>query len=349
DGLIKSKPIQRLEVGEKMLEKLMSSRKEKTFTESEMKGLIENSAKNKNLYSSELSKTMFLHFLDIEAQIKGITQLKMSSNPDTSTKSVISAVETSEENLENLENNPELQPILNALMNDSVISSFFNNKLILSLAEPLFKLRYHKAIRSFFSELDPTSLLTNIKNTFGEAGRDNYINTFRNDLVSYIFQNALVKTNLTNGYMSYDAQEIPTKKMVSEKIGAFVKTEANGNKTLYYDFDTLTKEFDDKVWEQGQQEPNTYSILGFHSLPVNTFDIAKGQNRRAYARFVMEREYLRSAYPIAESGLTKPEYEKFLANKALDNTYNINHLFRDEANALPVRINNIILNHPEMV
>jgi hypothetical protein len=349
DGLIKSKPIQRLEVGEKMLEKVMSSRKEKTFTESEMKGLIENSAKNKNLYSSELSKTMFLHFLDIEAQIKGITQLKMSSNPDTSTKSVISAVETSEENLENLENNPELQPILEALMKDSVISSFFNNKLILSLAEPLFKLRYHKAIRSFFSELDPTSLSNNIKNTFGEAGRDNYINTFRNDLVSYIFQNALVKTNLTNGYMSYDAQEIPTKKMVSEKIGAFVKTEANGNKTLYYDFDTLTKEFDDKVWEQGQEEPNTYSILGLHSLPVNTFDIAKGQNRRGYARFVMEREYLRSAYPIAESGLTKPEYEKFLANKALDNTYNINHLFRDEANALPVRINNIILNHPEMV
>ena len=346
----KGKASARYEKGREMFEDYMKDRKEKQFTKKEMLDLIKESKKLRSAKSSDLSLTMFLHYLDIEDQIKGITQIKMNANPDTNTKSVISDIETSEGRLENLESNPELQPIIAALMKDSVISSFFNNKLALSLSAPLFKLRYNEAIRKFIKGKDDSNnLMENIKNTFGEDGRDNYLNTFRNDLVSYIFQNAIVKTDLKKGYMSYDAQELPSKEMISDKFGAYVKTNADGSKTLFYNLKNLQKEYESGEWKNNSEEPNYYSILGLHALPENTFTIAKGQNAKAYVRFVMEREYLRSVYPIAETELDKADYEEFLANRALDNTLNVNHLFTDSKNAIAVRVYDVILKHPKLV
>jgi len=345
----KGKSITRFEVGREMFDNYMKDRKSKNFTEKEMLGLIRESKNTRSAKSSDLSLTMFLHYLDIEDQIKGITQIKMNANPDTNTKSVLSDIETSEGRLENLESNDELQPIISALMGDSIISSFFNNKLALSLAAPLFKLRYNSAIRTFIKGKDDSNeLMENIKTTFGEDGRDNYLNTFRNDLVTYIFQNAIVKTDLKKGYMSYDAREIPAKEMLSDKFGAFVKTNKDGTKTLFYNLKNLQEEYNSKEWSNKAEEPNYYSQLGLHPLPANTFTIAKGNDAKAYARFVMEREYLRSVYPIAETEMEKAEYEEFLANRALDNTFNVNHMFRDPKNAFAIRVYDVITSNPKL-
>jgi hypothetical protein len=339
----------RFDVGREMFDNYMKDRKSKNFTEKEMLGLIRESKNTRSAKSSDLSLTMFLHYLDIEDQIKGITQIKMNANPDTNTKSVLSDIETSEGRLENLESNDELQPIISALMTDSIISSFFNNKLALSLAAPLFKLRYNPAIRTFIKGKDDSNeLIENIKTTFGENGRDNYLNTFRNDLVTYIFQNAIVKTDLKKGYMSYDAREIPAKEMLSDKFGAFVKTNKDGSKTLFYNLKNLEEKYNSKEWSNKAKEPNYYSQLGLHPLPANTFTIAKGNDAKAYARFVMEREYLRSVYPIAETEMEKAEYEEFLANRALDNTFNVNHMFRDPKNAFAIRVYNVITSNPKL-
>ncbi len=341
---------ERFRAATNLFNKFMADRKDKVFTEKEMRDLIRDSKRTPSEKMSDLSLTMFMHYLDIEDQIKGITQIKMNANPDTNIKSVISDIETSEGRLENLENNPELQPIISALMSDSVISSFFNNKLALSLAAPLFKLRYNSAIRKFIKGKDDAGdLLQAVISTFGEAGRDNYLNTFRNDLVTYIFQNTLVKTDIKKGYMSYDTKELPAKQMVSDNFGAFVKTNTDGSKTLFYNLENLEKEYLSEKWKNTSQKPNYYSSLGLHPLPANTFTIAKGQNSKAYARFVMEREYLRSVYPIAETGLDKANYEEFLANRALDNTFNVNHLFSDPKNAFAIRLYDIILTNPKLV
>jgi hypothetical protein len=339
----------RFKIAREMFDKYMEKRKDKHFNENEMFKLIEESSTNYKEKSSNLSLTMFLHYLDIEDQIKGITKVKLNANPDTNTKSVLSNIETSEGKLENLQDNPELEPIITALMNESVISSFFNNKLSLSLAKVLFPLRYHSAFRKFIkSKDDSNDLSKNINGTFGENNRDAYINTFKNDLISYIFQNTLVKTDIKKGYMSYDAKEVPSKEMISDNFGAFVKTNKDGSKTLFYNLKNLKDEYGseepevEKVWSNKTKEPNYYSQLGLHPLPANTFTIAKGNDAKAYARFVMEREYLRSVYPITETEMEKPEYEEFLANRALDNTFNINHMFRDPKNAFAIRIYDVI-------
>ena len=346
----KGKATVRFKIAREMFDKYMEKRKDKYFNENEMFKLIEESSTNYKEKSSNLSLTMFLHYLDIEDQIKGITKVKMNANPDTNTKSVLSNIETSEGKLEDLEDNPELAPIITALMNDSVISSFFNNKLSLSLAKVLFPLRYHSAIRKFIkSKDDSNNLSENIKGTFGENNRDAYLNTFKNDLISYIFQNTITKTDLKKGYMSYDTKEVPTKEMLSDNFGAFVKTNKDGSKTLFYNLKNLEKEYNTKQWSDETKEPNYYSKLGLHSLPANTFTIAKGNDAKAYERFVMEREYLRSVYPITESEMEKPEYEEFLANRALDNTLNINYMFRDKKNAFAIRVYDVITSNPKLV
>jgi hypothetical protein len=148
--------------------------------------------------------------------------------------------------------------------------------------------------------------------------------------------------------MSYDAREIPAKEMLSDKFGAFVKTNKDGRKTLFYNLKNLEEKYNSEEWSNKAKEPNYYSQLGLHPLPANTFTIAKGNDAKAYARFVMEREYLRSVYPIAETEMEKAEYEEFLANRALDNTFNVNHMFRDPKNAFAIRVYDVITSNPKL-
>lgn len=132
-----------------------------------MEDLIDSNDKD-----SAIAKAMFLHYLELEQQISGYTALKMSSNPDTATKSTLSDVEQSEANIEELEFDSRIpREILNSMMNDSIISSFFNGPMALAVSRPLFKLRYHKQISDYLiarknqikNELETTFLVRTLK------------------------------------------------------------------------------------------------------------------------------------------------------------------------------------------
>ena len=84
-----------------------------------------------------------------------------------------------------------------------------------------------------------------------------------------------------------------------------------------------------------------------HQVDFNTFALEKGQNVKQYMKFVIEREYLRSIYP-KPSEQTKAEYEEYLANKALDNTFNFYHLFNNKNTAYAKRVNNVLMEHPDL-
>jgi hypothetical protein len=64
-------------------------------------------------------------------------------------------------------------------------------------------------------------------------------------------------------------------------------------------------------------------------------------------KFVAEREYLRSQYPQTE-GQDKAEYEEFLANKALDNTFNLYNLFKDPENNYAKRYTELLNKYPRL-
>jgi len=137
-----SKNDDRYEKGQELLDNYFKGKSQKHFTENDMFSLIETNDKK-----SDIAKAMFLHYLELEQQIAGYTALKMASNPDTSTKSTLSDVEQTEANIESLffDSRVPLE-IVEAMMDDSILKSFFNGPLALAVSRPLFKLRYHKRI-----------------------------------------------------------------------------------------------------------------------------------------------------------------------------------------------------------
>jgi hypothetical protein len=359
----RSKNDDRYGAGQNLLGKLFNNRKEKNFTEQEMLTLIETNDKD-----SDLAKAMFLHYLELEQQIAGYTALKMSSNPDTSTKSTISDVEQTESNIENLffDSRVPLE-IVESMMDDSILKSFFNGPLALAVSRPLFKLRFHKEISEYLIA-KKDQIRRDLETTFPGKNVEMFSNVFRNDIVSFIFQNALRKYKKEDGFMSLNMDTtIPVSMAKELKRGAFVK-----NGTLYIDMKQLEKEFKDNAWIKNSEVENSYEDRELYPLHPATFKKNFDVNFNEYVKFVTEREYIRYIKPLTteftnsfefqeELTTTKelfPDlsnekavrytYEKLIATKALDNSYNFFHLFQDDENSFPVRLSKLLQNYPEL-
>jgi hypothetical protein len=348
----------RNEKGEELLDKIFEGRKEKSLTLSEMKSVVNN-----NNRESELAKAMFLHYLSIEAQVGGLTALKLSSNPDTSTKSTISDVEQTEANLDQIKVGDHAE-LLESFMNDSIISSFFNGPLAISLSKALFNLRFNKGLSDFLIAKDDR-IKKLIPGTF--PNKETFSTVFRNDLVSFLFQNQLKRFKLDESYSGLELKKTSKIKKVSKlDRGAFVK-----DGIMYVDETALENEFASRAWEEGSEADNSYESRNMFALNPGTFMRNGGKNFNEYLKFVLERETIRSIYPLSELSKTKeftkeldrsrekkPDlsseklvrytYEKMISHKALDNTLNIYHTFFDSEYSMGVRYSELMAEFPEL-
>jgi hypothetical protein len=358
----RSKNDARYNKGQQLLNKFFSKKRKNHFTETQMlKAIKENDTE------SDLVKSMFLHYLELEQQIGGYTALKMSSNPDTSTKTTLSDVEQTEANLDQLFYDSRVPlEVVDAMRNNSILRSFFNGPLALAVSRPLFELRYHPEISEFLiSKKD--SIRMDIENTFPGQNVEMFSNVFRNDIVSFILQNAIRKYNSKDGFMSLDLKtKIPTKLAKELKRGAFVK-----DGVLYMDMKQLEKEFKKSAWEEDSDVKNSYEDRGLYPLHPSTFRNNSQTNFDEYLKFVAQREYLRHLNPLTKDYAktksfkdelsntkeTMPEltqekavrytYEKLLAIEALDNSFNMYHLFESE-NAFAIRFMTMLQDNPEL-
>jgi hypothetical protein len=354
-------------------EKLFEDRDNKQFTFTEMDNLIQDYKLDKSAGSSPLSKAMFLHYLELEKQIEGVTQLQMASNPDTSTKTNINQVEQAEANINNLDNNSKIdKDLIYKIKNDSIISSFFNGPLALAISRPLFSLRYHETISRFVIAFKQAGILKSDAKVHFNGNEDALIDTFRNDIVTHIFQNALRQFEIGDSYKSYSVETtIPTKLVDQLKFGAYVKQDAKGRSILYIDKNQLKREFDNKEWSTNSELSTTYGPGKLQSLDLATFMNNKSTNEEEYYKFVAEREYLRTIYTIEEVSklnkfntekkvtlslypdlanekVTRVTYERMLANRALENTFNPYHMFKDKTNSIAIKLSNILKNNPNL-
>lgn len=360
----------RYQVGKNMMDSYFDKKKLKGdnrhFTEEEMLRLIETSKTNPNAQQSDLSRAMFLHFLTIEQQIQGLTALKMASNPDTSTMTDVGQAIQAEANIDALAEETKIdQDLRTSMLNDSIISSFFNTKLIRGLAKPLFKFRYDEDIQDYIqSYMGSFKNAAVLKAMFGRNYRDKFPVAFRNDILSYIFQNALRKYNLSDEYSSYALSDsIKLVPAAGLKFGAQVVETPQGP-TVVVDRVQIEKEFYDKSYLESSEAPNNYEDRGLYPLQPGHFGSNIGSNRDEYIRFVIEREYLRHVMPFEEVSKTKEfqkelenamktrikggetenrryAYEKILASRALDNTLNPYHLFNDKDMAYAIRLDRL--------
>ena len=367
----KSGNFKRYDMGVTLANNLFEERKTREFTQDEMYQLIKDFKTDKSVQESDLSKAMFLHYLTIEQQIAGITKLKMNTNPDTSTKSNIYAIEETEANLEELESDTKIdQDLLKALTTDSVISSFFNGKLALAISKPLFKLRYHPSITEYLLR-NRQKIREYAADTFGNFEVEKYVETFRNDMLSYIFQNAVRRYRLKDTYKSYVLKETTPIKLKKElsKTGAFVDIEGP-TPVMYIDKKQLSRDFDSKAWMRDSDAEDAYSTRDLYPLPPGTFLRDAQAGKQEYVRFVLERELLRSLYnfkdvlekPSVKADLKLPEiaefspekkaryiYEKFISERALENIFNPYMLFENKNTAISVKFANLLAKYPDLL
>jgi len=347
--------------GQKIAKDIIEGRKDDAFTEEEMYDLIKDSAEDETLYASDLSKAMFLHYLQIEDQMEGTKKLKLAANPDTTTMTDVSTALLAQDTLDSLSSEPTLdQELKEAMINDSVISSFFNNKLIESLGKELFSFRYDE---SFDYVTDLVTDRTNFRlfrEMFGSEFKVKMPQEFRNDFISYMYQNAVRKYYIGDVFNSVTLnKKVPVKQVKSLRAGAFVK-----DGVLYVDENQIKADFANKIWKIGSKSKNSYSKQGLYPLQVGHFTGNATSNYQTYLRFVLERETLRASTPSSEfykSDLFNERfeagknitpygeakfknylYEEYLALKALDNSSNAFHLFSDPINAYAIRYKNIV-------
>ena len=383
-----SKNDQRYLKGQELLEKYFADSKNKNFTSEEMWKLVNDSApdaktvkvladatitemktfEGSEAAKSDIAKAMFLHYLELEQQISGYTALKMSSNPDTSTKSTLSDVEQTEANIGELffDSRVPLE-IVESMMDDSILKSFFNGPLALAVSRPLFKLRYHRIISDYLISRK-NQIRNDLELTFPGKNIEMFSNVFRNDIVSFMLQNALRKFTIEEGFMSLGVEnKVPVSLAKELKRGAFVK-----DGVMYIDQKQLQKEFDQRAWSYDTDAENSYEERGLYPLHPATFMNNEETNFNEYQRFVVEREYLRFINPLTteyansvefQTELTNtkelsPElsnekavrytYEKLLAIKALDKSYNFFNLFQDSENSFAIRFSKMIQTYPDL-
>tara|TARA_R110001632_G_scaffold172402_2_gene291790 strand:+ start:11176 stop:21801 length:10626 start_codon:yes stop_codon:yes gene_type:complete len=352
---------ERYQEGQSMAKSLLKGRKEKSFTETEMYDLIKDAKRSQSAYTSDLSKAMFLHYLQAEDQMEGTKMLKLAANPDTTTMLDVQAAYQSEQNLKNLDSEPTLnQKLKKDVIENSVISSFFNNKLIKDLGKELFSFRYDESFNYITDIIEDKSYKSIFYESFGPDYKISVPQAFRNDFLSFLYQNAVRKYYLGDEYNNKILNKnVPVKVVNSLRSGVAVK-----DGVIYVDEKQVRADFTTGIWKTSSRSKNSYNKKGLYALDINTFSGNSTSNYQEYLRFVLERESLRdeiSKSEFQESQLFKNRlaeqkdtslltdeklrnqiYEQHLAFMALTNTSNVYHMFNDPQYAFAIEYKNIV-------
>jgi hypothetical protein len=297
------------------------------------------------------SLDMFLHFIEIEKQIKGIQALKREANPDTKTSKTIQEIVERTVALEDLSDLSKIDPALvDKLRNESILNSFFDNQIVLDLLEPLFKLRNNKKINDYVTYAI-SAYASSITKKYGKGqdGVRQFINEYKNSVVNYIFQNYM--TNMVNA--QGQVVNIPEIYRGSEVVNTKAEL-TNGilfqNNTFYINEAAIRKQFTDKTYLDSSASTESYKNVGLTPFrdqddPFDTFS--------SYLRFVMEREFVKNKFPqvsmTPKTGWLKSrDYGTFLNQRALINSFNQKAIVGTEGYSFTKLVQSVIQEYPHL-
>ena len=300
----------------------------------------------------DYDRAAFLHFIEIENMSKAVRDIKMRMNVDTTKSSTLFEAQNRILMIEQLREDGRMPvSMVDDLLDSSPISSFYIQPFQLEIWKDLFTLRDHPVLNKFLIDKFRSNISSDIDSTFGDA--EKFANEFRNDLMSYIFQNSLNNFNLDNikNYQGYNVSEAkPVEAVRSLSIGAFVH-----NNKMYIDKDTLKRNFLTQEFAKSQVSNKHLTENKTAIVPAMAFS-----NANEYYNFVLERENIRSLYSFNDAMKNnefqsfakvfadtidqlkeEPQdaydnrkmatlYEMWLRDKALDNTYNGWKLFESK-------------------
>lgn len=290
----------------------LTSRNKEAFQEDNLKKVIkqysDNTKANELHETTEAERATFLHFLEIEGMSKAVRDVKMRMNFDTSKSATLFDAQNRQLMVDELRSDGRIpESIVSNILEDSPIGSFYIQPFQLEIWKDLFKLRNHPVLNAFLMEKFASNNVEDINRTYGNA--EKFANEFRNDLMSFIFQNTVrdfdINSDTYKG-LTLD-KSLPVKTVASLQFGAVVRTDIE-NPTMYVDRSQLEKDFINRWFST-----EVYAKKGLATIPANAFPYS-----RDYYKFVFEREYLRVMYPIeklVQSEDFQDKYEHNLSNK----------------------------------
>jgi len=271
-----------------------------TFDVKSMRNLVENpdAPENKNL-----AIAMFLHFLELEKSTRGYNALKFVANPDTKTSKTLQEIIRRNVSFDEAAALSTLEKgSVNKLL-DSVLGSFFNNKIIGDLVTPLFPLRNNDTVTNYILDRLKNNAST-VTKAFGtdQDGTRQFITSFKNAIPNYIFQNHMSNFIDESGEITSMPKYYKTMEVINKK-GAKNGAEIIDNK-LYIDKARLEKEYAEELYSAGNTNPGNYTsegLRGFGNIN-NLFN-----TESAYFKYVFERELQKNLYS-PESVKTDKDY-----------------------------------------
>lgn len=272
------------------------------------------------------SLALFLNFIELEKQYEGLETLQMIYAPDTSKLTTLQQVIKRIELFDKLKRNSKIdQEFLIKLMEDSLLSSFNQDALMIDLIKPLFKLRLDKSISSFISE----KLLkerARISRKFGKGvkGEEYFTSSYNNAVVDYIYQNYM--SNFTD---PVNGKHITIPKALSSKdviIDNTIEQDVIVGKNIIINEEKLKLDFDNKIF----LNDDALDTFEKNKNPFQTFS--------SYVRYVMEREVLRESLNDVEVT------EEYLSEVALLKSFNSPYIMGKTKYSYSESIMNIINN-----
>jgi predicted NAD-dependent protein-ADP-ribosyltransferase YbiA (DUF1768 family) len=276
---------------------------------------------------------IFMNFIELEKQFRGMKDLQQQFSPDTAKLTTVQQVIKRMELYKELARSTAIdQDFLNKLFNESILTSFNQDKLIREIITPLFGLKLNDTVTDFINNtlLDPAeSAVIRRKFGFGVDGQERFTNQFNNGYINSIFQN--YQSNFTdedgkfvNFPDVYDTQNI----IVNDTIpyDAIVVKEGIAINTKQ-----IEKDYAEKAYLTINDASDNYASRGLDTftLKQDPFDTLA-----SYYRYVIERAVLRQNTPVesleenkaykrlVESLGEEAGYESFLSEKALMKSFN---------------------------
>jgi predicted kinase len=320
-----------------------------------LKGGVYNTSDMENLIkqpggeASPLAVSMFLHFLEIEKQLKGISALKRISKPDTQTFKSPQEILYRDVNTELISENSKVNPaLIESLQNDSILSSLFDKKIIMSMLDPLFKLRDNTPLNNFILRkirLDSAIIINNFGQ--GKDGVSRFIDEYKNGLINFIYQNYMSNLIDSNGKIANTPDDYRGHKIVinnSQTNEVSINKNSEGDITSISINQNLINE-DYKLQRylgKNNALDNSYFKRGLKTFKESDLLFP---DKSSYLKFILERDYLRDVYKT-ESG--NPGFENFLADRALMNTFNRAAIMRNNEHSYSDKVMGIIKNFPTL-
>jgi hypothetical protein len=273
------------------------------FDETSMRLLIENPEAPE--YKDQ-AIAMFLHFLELEKSTRGYNALKFVANPDTKTSKTLQEIIRRNVAFDEAAALSTLEKgSVNELLN-SVLGSFYNNKIIGDLVAPAFKLRNNDVVTDYILDRLKNNS-SSITKAFGtdQDGTRKFITSFKNAIPNYIFQNYMSNFIDESGEITSMPKYYKGIEVIN-KSGAKEGAEIIDNK-LYIDKARLEKEYAEELYAASNTNPGNYNSEGLRGFG-NTINLFNTES--AYFKYVFERAIQKDLYS-PESVKEDKDYLRF--------------------------------------